>query len=146
MRGRRWLQLLVGIAAACAFPPVSPAAAYAHDIFVVDGDTVRATMDVWPAVAVKSTLRLNRIDAPELHRATPCEEAAGSKAKLHLEQLLQDSDSRLLVEPVTVDSFGRVIAELKLGDVNISDRMMADGMAVQWTGKRIPWPCEAIPL
>ena len=91
-------------------------------------------------MTVDSHIRLNRVDAPEMAKGTPCEDEAGASAKQHLEKLLA-GETRVEVQPIVVDNFGRVVAEVTANGVNLSDRMVADGHAVFWTGKRIPWAC-----
>lgn len=146
VRARRAVTtLLLGIVVTLALPS-SPAAGVAHRIRVIDGDTLDANVVVWPNVVVISRIRLNRIDAPEIHRAPPCEESAGEEAKKYLEALLAGADGKLTVDPVTIDSFGRVVAELTLGGINVNDNLLATKHAMLWTGKRVPWPCEALPL
>lgn len=134
--------ILLAAALLLATPAPTALAGVARNIHVIDGDTVQADVLVWPQVVITSRIRLHRIDAPEMHGASACEEAAGLASKKYLEELLQGAEGKMIVEAVTVDSFGRVVAELTLGGINLNDRLVASGNAALWTGRRVEWPCN----
>ena len=134
------MKTLLSVVAALAIAAITEAAPARH-VRVIDGDTVEASgLQVWPSVSIDSHIRLHRVDAPEMSKGSPCEDAAGAAAKRHLESLLA-GQTDVEVQPIVVDNFGRVVAEVTVNGVNLSDRMVTDGHAVFWTGKRIPWAC-----
>lgn len=96
-------------------------------IRVIDGDTVRARLDLGCDVRIDLTLRLYGINAPELNTE------AGVAAREHLIALIGDS----LVVVRTIkdkrEKYGRYLATLvgPLG-TDINDRMVADGHAAPY--------------
>ena len=101
---------------------------------VVDGDTIDVLIewDIGFQVGCKTEqrLRFDRIDAPELRRGSPEHRAAGKAATVFLEnQLPMGSMIQISTEP-DPDVFGRYIADITLGDVNINDLMVKEGHAI----------------
>jgi len=95
---------------------------------VYDGDTVTVDIDLGLHVWVKcEKLRLNRIDAPEVRGASR-EQGLVSRDWLR-EQVL---GQQLVVETIkdSKGKYGRYLAELWLGDVNINDTLVSEGLAV----------------
>jgi endonuclease YncB( thermonuclease family) len=87
-------------------------APFAGRVWVIDGDTL------W----VKHTrVRMFGIDAPELSQY------GGYNARSHLIRLAGGKDVR--VHPVAIDCYGRTVARVWCGDIDLSDRMVRDGFA-----------------
>jgi endonuclease YncB( thermonuclease family) len=97
---------------------------------VIDGDTIKASVDLGFSLRIIVKLRLTRIDAPE-HQAQP-----GHLAHEKLELLLADA-LEWIVETKKPDSFGRWLAEIYSmdGTRNINDEMLASGLVVPYTRK-----------
>ncbi len=81
-------------------------------VWVVDGDTV---------VVNRIRVRLLGMDAPELSQY------GGLKAKSHLIRLA--GGRRVRVVPEGLDCYGRVLATIWLGEVDLGERMVRDGFA-----------------
>ncbi len=81
-------------------------------VHVIDGDTI----DVGQA-----RVRLFGMDAPEMSQA------GGARAKSHLIGLA--GGRQVSVQPVDVDCYGRIVARVRCGDVDLSRQMVADGFA-----------------
>ena len=105
--------------------------AYIYDAIVTDvydGDTVTVDIDLGLHVWVKGEkLRLNRIDAPEVRGET-------REQGLISRDWLRD---RVLGQQLVIETqkdckgkYGRYLAELWLGDVNINDALVSEGLAV----------------
>lgn len=98
---------------------------------VVDGDTVRLSVDLGFKVTVEIRARLAGINAPELHGDT---RLAGLAAKGQLEDLLRlaEQDGPLLVSSHKGQrSFGRWVVDLWLDDgTSVGDVMVSGGHAV----------------
>ena len=99
---------------------------------VIDGDTVEAQIDLGFQVTFTATLRLIGINAPET-RGT--ERPLGLAATRYLESLLDDltGASRALTirtEKDLTGKYGRYLAELLAGEVNLNQAMVAAGQAV----------------
>ncbi len=99
---------------------------------VIDGDTVEAEIDLGFHVTITVTLRLAGINAPET-RGT--ERPRGLAAKRYLESQLDDliGDTRALTVRTRKDvteKYGRYLADLIAGDVNLNLALVAAGHAV----------------
>ncbi len=80
--------------------------------WIIDGDTI----DVGQA-----RVRLFGMDAPELSQA------GGHKARSHLIRLA--GGRQVSVQPVDVDCYGRIVARVSCGGIDLSKQMVADGFA-----------------
>ena len=92
----------------------------AHVIAVLDGDTVLVSHD-----KKKTTIRLAGIDAPEkLQEFGPASRDA-------LAALVLRKDVRVITR--TVDDYGRVLALLEAGRVNVNEEQLRRGMAWEYS-------------
>jgi endonuclease YncB( thermonuclease family) len=89
---------------------------------VIDGDTV-LTRFVCPhcRTETEQRIRLARIDAPELRGP---DHAAAIRSRDHLAQLIEGRVVTVSVCHRHPDRYGRVIAELTIGDINVSNAML----------------------
>jgi endonuclease YncB( thermonuclease family) len=90
-------------------PDASPFDGRAH---IIDGDTIEVD---------RRRVRMFGIDAPELSQH------GGYKARSHLIRLAGGKVVR--VHPVATDCYGRTVARVWYGDIDLSDRMVRDGFA-----------------
>jgi micrococcal nuclease len=96
---------------------------------VIDGDTVDVLADLGFGISHKIRLRLARVDAPETD--TP----DGKRVK----QLVMDTlpkGTSCLITTAKGDKYGRWIAELRVGQVNISDWLLDAGLAKLYEGAK----------
>lgn len=99
----------------------------AQIIRVVDGDTVWLDVDLGFDVRRKDSFRLYGINAPEMR--TP----EGIPARDHLIQLLANGNSlRLNTHKDRREKYGRYLATLWVGGINVNEQMVADGYAVAY--------------
>lgn len=129
----RLLLLLLALSSPAAAAPVT-----AHR--VIDGDTVEATIEVWPRLFVQDAVRLVGIDAPEMHAPRPCERADAQRAKDRLGQLL--AAGRIDVEPDHKDKYGRMVGRVRVDGADVNAALLAEGLAVPWGGSPAPWSCS----
>jgi micrococcal nuclease len=99
---------------------------------VIDGDTVEAEIDLGFHVTLTVTLRLAGINAPETKGT---ERPRGLAATRYLDSLITDltggtSELTVRTQKDVTEKYGRYLAVLIAGDVNLNDRMLADGHAV----------------
>ncbi|GIX05050.1 MAG: hypothetical protein KatS3mg114_0919 [Planctomycetaceae bacterium] len=99
---------------------------------VIDADTVDAEIDLGFHVSLTVTLRLVGIKAPET-RGT--DRPRGLAATRYLESLLNDltGDTRELIvrtQKDVTEKYGRYLAELIAGEVNLNHALVAAGHAV----------------
>ena len=92
--------------------PASPREPFAGKVFVIDGDTIHVR---------RVRVRLFGMDAPELTQR------GGWKARSHL--IACAGGRGVVVEPIDIDCYGRVVARVWLGPVDLSEKMVRDGYA-----------------
>ncbi len=110
---------------------VSPGLASA--IRVVDGDTV---------VIDRETIRILNIDTPEIRDAKcDAERRLGLIAKRRLSELLAGGsiDIRRGDGNRMTDRYGRTLAVISVRGSDVGEKLIADGLARPWKGKRQPW-------
>ena len=129
---------LCGPAAAETMPgPVE-----ARVLRVVDGDTFVAEALVWPGHAVRVSVRIRGIDAPEMRSRCAAEKRAARQARAALERLIGGS-------PVSVSNigggkyYGRVLADVaNAGGQALGPALMAGALVRAYEGgRRVPF-CE----
>lgn len=97
-------------------------------IAVADGDTITVLTEAGRRIRV----RLFGIDAPETrHRDRPGQ-AWGRKAREALKEKV--FRAAVQVEPVDIDSYGRLVGVVRIGGRNINAEMVAEGHA--WAYRR----------
>lgn len=111
---------------------------------VIDGDTIKATMRVWPNVMVEEHIRLIKIDTPEVHAKTPCERALAAEAtKFTKDKLTAAKKIRTEVAlDLQRDGFGRILGDVYVDDVSISELLLANRLARSYNGgtkSTTPW-------
>ena len=99
---------------------------------VIDGDTVEAEIDLGFHVTFTVTLRLAGINAPETKGA---DRPRGLAATRYLDSLITDltggtRELTVRTQKDVTEKYGRYLAVLIVGDVNVNDRMRTDGHAV----------------
>jgi micrococcal nuclease len=101
-------------------------------IKVIDGDTIDCFIDLGFKITIKSRIRLAGIDTPETRTRNPEEKIYGIEAKERLEFLLQDSEVKILSHGL--GKFGRVLGTLYVDDVDINQRLIDEGFAIEYQG------------
>jgi len=117
-----------------------------QSLFVVDGDSINVDLLVFfdlakePAVLPGNRslvkLRIAGIDTPEIKQT--CEIVKGQSidcgilATQFLKELLENVNGNLVIEPVGVDYYQRILVRLYKGKINIGKRMVEQGMAYSY--------------
>jgi len=111
---------IASLIAALATLSFSPADA--GNVNIIDGDTIRVD---------GVTIRIMELDTPETFRSR-CENelVLGLAAKQHLRALIDSGP--LTYEVSGQDRYGRTLAKVFVGDVNIGQRMISDGVALPY--------------
>lgn len=122
--GDRWGKMF----ALCFALTLFAATAFA-DVRVIDGDTF---------VLDGEKVRVENIDAPEIR---PCRCQAecdlGYRAKAFTERFLV---GEIVLERIPRrDRYGRTLARVRVGDVDLGEALIAAGLARPWEGRRRPW-------
>ena len=91
-------------------------------VAISDGDTLTCLTDAKRQLKV----RLHAIDAPEK------QQAFGQQAKKHLSDLVYNQTVTLNI--TDTDRYGRTVADIQLGSLNVNQQMVKDGYA--WAYRR----------
>jgi endonuclease YncB( thermonuclease family) len=63
----------------------------AHVVRVIDGDTIAMAVDIWPGLTQQATVRVFRIDTPEVRASQQCEKDLAAKATQFTKDFLADT-------------------------------------------------------
>jgi len=96
---------------------------------VVDGDTIDAMIDLGFDTWVFKRIRLLGIDAPETRTRDLVEKEAGLKTKERLKVLLGPEGSPFVLRSNSVGKYGRVLGTIWVGEKNINDLLLEEGLA-----------------
>ncbi len=106
---------------------------------VVDGDTLKALVDVGFKIHHDVTLRLFGIDCPETRTRNLEEKEKGFEAKDRVIELLEISNYEVNIKSHGVDKYGRCLAEVVSitphgESKNINRLLLDEGFAVDYNG------------
>jgi micrococcal nuclease len=120
--------------------PFIPPLGTGHVIKVYDGDTITiASALPYPNSPIyRFPVRLNGIDSPEIHGKDEDEKTAAKNAQHALEKLILHQD--VVLKHVQTEKYGRILADVYLGDINLNKWMIENHYAVTYDGgtKRAP--------
>lgn len=102
------------------------------DIRVWDGDSFRLGM-----TRQAEAIRVMNIDAPEIEGKCTYEKDLAQASKARLAEMLEGQTVEIIRDGK--DRYGRTLALLKVGDQDIGDQLVAEGLARTWSGRREPW-------
>lgn len=97
---------------------------------VIDGDTVDLDVDLGLRTHVQTRFRLSGIDAPE--RATE----AGKTTKAWLVERIEGKQVEITTHKDATEKYGRWMAAIFLGGVNVNMEMVDKGLARYYDGGR----------
>lgn len=111
-------------------------------VSVYDGDTFDVRVRVWVDQIVETHVRVNGIDAPEIHGKCEKEKKMAQEAKQELAQLVQNGKVRLY--NVRFEKYaGRVLADVETADgKSIGQHMIDQGLVRAYHGKKRQSWCE----
>lgn len=111
----------------------------AEVIEIVDGDTIRVSIPLWIDHTLIKTIRIRGIDTPELRSKCHAEKQAAELAKTKLSDLI--GGRTVSLKNVAYGKYaGRVLADIYLDDVNVSDWLIDQDLAIGYGGgKRSSW-------
>lgn len=106
---------------------------------VIDGDTIDVRALVWPNHIAEERLRLVRIDAPEKNAGARCERALAAAATEWTGAQLAAARSIVVKAQAKRDSFGRILGDVIVDGVSLSDAGLAAGVFRPFVRPRAPW-------
>jgi len=110
---------------------------------VVDGDTIDALIDVGFDIWVKKRIRYMGIDTWESRTRNLAEKEKGLHAKARNKQLIEENDSKFLVQSHGLGKYGRLLGEVFItsyegneegGPFSINQILMQEGHAYIYDG------------
>lgn len=93
---------------------------------VVDGDTVDVTIDLGFSIYHTIRIRLAGIDTAELNSPDAGERELAKKAKEYLTQFV---GNQIIVDSVGKDKYGRYLAYLTIGLLDVNNKLISEGLA-----------------
>lgn len=109
-------------------------------IKVYDGDTITiaSKMPYPESPLYRFSVRLNGIDTPEIKGKNEDEKEIAKKARNELTTLIMNKEVTL--KNVQSEKYGRILAEVYLGDICLNDWLIEKKFAVKYDGgtKQIP--------
>jgi len=109
-------------------------------IKVVDGDTVDLNISLGCGVFKKERVRLEGLNAPEIHTKDLREKAVGLDAMAFTERFLGDGFGKCYVKSSERGKYGRLLIELFVDGKSLNKSLIKEGHARIYNGgKRKAW-------
>jgi len=106
---------------------------------VVDGDTIDVNIDLGFNIWHRGRVRMAGIDTPESRTRNLEEKKLGLASKARLKELLKGQKVSIQCTKEK-GKFGRILADVMVGDTNINKQLISEGHAREYQGgKKIPW-------
>ena len=111
----------------------------ANVIKVIDGDTLKLDVALWPGLTQQISLRLNGVDTPEKRGSPPCEKALAKKATEFTRQFV--SSGTVIVSNVKLGKYaGRALGSVEVGSKDLAEALIQAGHGRAYDGgKRGSW-------
>lgn len=102
-------------------------------IGVLDGDSFKARVEVWPGQYVETTVRVTGIDTPEIRGKCEQEKRAARAAQLRLAEVLVDG--KVILSSVKLDKYAsRIDATVTVDGRPVAQTMITEGHARAYAG------------
>tara|TARA_Y100000385_G_C12961029_1_gene579777 strand:+ start:413 stop:793 length:381 start_codon:yes stop_codon:yes gene_type:complete len=113
---------------------------------VVDGDTIKCTIDLGFSTWKKITVRMEGINTPESRTRDLEEKERGLAAKARLQEILEYNGNQCILKVSGLGKFGRALAtvhvtslspvstETGITDINVNKQLIEEGHAVEYHG------------
>tara|TARA_R110000782_G_scaffold98263_2_gene183549 strand:+ start:31 stop:414 length:384 start_codon:yes stop_codon:yes gene_type:complete len=115
---------------------------------VVDGDTIKCTIDLGFSTWKKVTVRMEGINTPESRTRDKAEKILGLAAKSRLVEILNYNDNKCILKVSGLGKFGRALANVyvdtlsstspstSITEINVNQQLIEEGHAVAYFGKK----------
>ena len=102
-------------------------------IRVVDGDTIRGIVSIWPNLKVNIAVRVLGVDTPEMRGKCKAEKRLARKAKAFVKAFV--AGQPVYLTNIKLGSFaGRVVATVKVDGLDIADALVGAGLGRSYFG------------
>lgn len=114
--------------------PLPAFAGYKADVIrVIDGDTVKLAVHVWPGLIQEINLRLDGVNTPEKRSSAKCERAAGRAATDFTVRFM--GGESVEVTDVSLGKYaGRVLGKISVDGVDLGTALIEAGHAKPYSG------------
>jgi len=99
-------------------------------IIVIDGDTLKTQTG--------ERIRLLAVDTPEIRGKCRAEKMLARLAKTQVQDWVSEAQT-ITIERQGKDRYGRTLARVKLDGVDLSDALIAAGLATKWPKPKGGW-------
>ncbi len=132
--------LLVALPMAlCAADPI-PDPITARVVSVYDGDTLTVDAEPWPGVTIRTAVRVNGVDTPEIRGKCQAEKDLAIRARDFVREKVGE---RVQIANVKHGKYaGRVVADVLVGGERLSDMLIAVGLGRPYEGGRRESWCQ----
>ena len=117
-----------------------------QSLFIVDGDSVNTSVALFLDLAQAPLkelsdktylkMRIAGIDTPEIKQTCEIEESksidCGILSKDYLQKLLENEPGDLVIKPIGVDYYHRILIRLFKGETDIGKKMVEEGMSYSY--------------
>lgn len=103
--------------------------------FAIDGDTIRADVNIWPGITVDASIRVLGVDTPELHAANACERDLAIKAKAFTDAWIL-ANQPIMIGGVKTDKFSGRYDSVVLGNggINLATELIKANLGRPYNG------------
>jgi endonuclease YncB( thermonuclease family) len=114
--------------------PFVPPVTYGQVIKVYDGDTITiaSKIDIPNSPLYRFSIRLNGVDAPEIHGKNNDEKESAIYARDQLENLVLHRFVQLKNQKT--EKYGRILADVYLGDLHVNQWLLNEKLVVPYDG------------
>lgn len=128
MRYLAFLLLLPGLVLAKGYTNY-----HATVVKVLDGDTIKLDVAIWPGLTQRINLRLNGIDTPEKRGSPPCEKELAKKATEFTRQFV--SGGLVVVTNVSLGKYaGRALGSVSVEGKDLVEALISAGHGRPYDG------------
>ena len=96
---------------------------------VIDGDTIKAQVDLGFFISTVKTIRVRGINCPECRTKNLVEKRNGIRAKARVVALLEESDLQFKLISHGIGKYGRVVGDVILPQGDLGELLIGEGHA-----------------
>jgi micrococcal nuclease len=105
-------------------------------LYVHDGDTFKVNIDEYPPIiGEKISIRVARIDTPEITSKDPSIKKKALLAKSFTENFLKNS-KEIVLKNIRRDKYFRIVADVIVDNKDLSAELIKNGLALPYDGKK----------
>ena len=131
-RGLLATALLSALAAPAPAAELIPGPINAHVVSVYDGDTFTADAIPWPGITIRTSVRVDGVDTPEIRGECQAEKDMAIEAREFAEAAL--GESVLLADVRQGKYAGRVVARVLAGEQDLATMLVEAGLGRVYHG------------